>query len=302
MKTLTREELEILRCTSIGGSDAPVIKRVSPFATPIELWARKKKLIPPQKVTYRMRRGLRLEPDARKKYEEETGIPMPPLVVRHPEIGYMHASFDGLNFDARGAIEIKSPGKKDHITALQGYVPRKYIWQCVHNLFVCRLDWIDYFSFNPDFKDGPHTARVRVHRANRAEVDLLAWEKEFYEFMSKGVAPPPAENELAWPWPKYSLEGEKKMAKNSNNLGLSARDLHELLEKAKALGVINLTLAGGNSFTFGVPSEQSGSGMLPPAREARPICAECGVEKVRSKPPRKGFYCVECWKQNNGLA
>jgi putative phage-type endonuclease len=298
-RELTLEEMAALRATSIGGSDAPPIKRESPFATPLEVWARKKRLIPPQAVTARMLRGLRLEPQARARYEAETGIPMPARVVKHPEIRYMHASLDGRNADVRGGTEFKAPGAEDHIEALKGNVPRKYIWQCVHNLAADpTLEWIDYFSFNPDF-DGPETARIRVTRSRRLEQELLAAEKEFYRFMKTNTPPPPGPKELPWPWPKYAFyRGETMYQPNqTENPAHIARQLAELLEQAKGIA---LHLASASVATL-PPASVGGAQPLvmnPPA--TGPRCPTCGDFEQPSRYPKNGknTYCVTCFKRN----
>jgi hypothetical protein len=245
-----------------------------------------------------MRRGLELEPVARAKYEAETGIPMPAVCLTHPDIEYMRASFDGLNYEARGAAEFKCPGAEDHIEALNGNVPKKYISQCIHNLFVAGFEWIDYFSFNPDF-DGPSTARIRVIRDNRLERELLADEKNFRRFIETRTPPPPGPKELPWPWPKYVLnQGETMKNMNpSDRPALTAREIVEVAEKLKALGVAVFKMQGieydfSKSLINGTEIAR-GAPMTPPPRNPRPIC-DCGAEKIPSKRGR-GFYCVECF-------
>jgi putative phage-type endonuclease len=246
LHTLTPEEVTWLRRNSIGGSSAPAIMRESPWDTPIWIWGRMLGKLPPKDVTPRMIRGVRLEPIARAKYEVETGIPMPAKVVRHPEIAYMHGMLDGRNADARGAIEIKSPCKEDHIEALNKNVPRKYVWQLVHYLAADpTLEWIDYFSFNPDF-DGPETARVRFARSRHMERRLLAAEKQFYQLVLTGTAPEPGEKEIPWPWPKYAFYKGEPMSQTNpmENPAHIARQLAAILEQtakiANALASANV--------------------------------------------------------------
>lgn len=296
LRELTPAEMAELRMKSIGGSDAPPIMRDSPFSTPLEVWARKKNLIPAKEVTPRMLRGLRLENEARAKYEAETGIPMPAKVVKHPEIRYMHASLDGLNDDAGGGLEMKAPCAADHIEAIKGNVPRGYIWQCVHNLAARpNLKWIDYWSFNPDF-DGPDTARVRVKRSRRLERELLAKEKEFYQFMLTNTPPPPGPKELPWPWPKYaSYRGEPMSQTNPmENPAHLSRQLAQLLEQATVIAhaVANASLAT-------LPPPSVGASLIgnPPARGPR--CPTCGDFEQPSRFPKNGknTYCVTCFKR-----
>lgn len=288
---LTPAEWHEWRRHGIGGSDAPVIKRESPFATPLELYLRKKELIPPQKVTPRMLRGLRLEPVARRLYEAETGIPMPARLRTHLGIPYMRASFDGLNVEARGAIEIKAPGKEDHLEALKGNVPKKYISQCVHNLFVGeRLDWIDYWSYHPKFEGAKKTARIRITRNNRLERELLAAEKDFRRCIETDTQPAPGPKEIPWPWPKYENKGENMKQRTKLTLA-TTRDLVETIAKLRELGVKNLEMDG---LSFQRP-EDSARQDEEEAREPRPVCEHCGARKSPSN--HGGFYCKPCWQQ-----
>lgn len=208
MKQLTYHEWIEWRRGGLGGSDAPVIKRESPFATPLELFLRRTKRIPPQPVTYPMLRGIRMEPVARRRYEALTGIPMPARLLESDYWPVIRGSFDGLNEDARLAIEIKRPGRKDHLYALNGQVPRKYIWQCVHLLFVCRYRRLDYVSFNEEFEQRYQTAIVSVYRHNWAERSLIEDEKPFWRLLVTDTPPPPGPKEMAWPWPKYALSNQ----------------------------------------------------------------------------------------------
>jgi putative phage-type endonuclease len=312
----TFEEYVEWRRTGIGGSVAPVIKRESPFQTPLLAWARKNRFVPPEPDNFRMQRGRKLEPIARAKYEAKFGIPMPSKIMMHPDLRYMRGSLDGLNLDARGGIEIKAPCAADHIEALNGNVPAKYISQCTHYLFVCGMEWIDYVSFNPDF-DGPELARVRVTRNNRLERELLAAEKEFYQFMVTGTPPPhDPKLELPWPWPKYALEwkrflkGEPMTTKNiTPNPGiapLTKADIVELAKQLKAIGLRRFELAeltldyGGHAAALepapaAVTAAQQPVVMDPPASEPRPLCE---IHRTVMNPSRfpngPKFYCYDC--------
>jgi putative phage-type endonuclease len=297
LHTLTPEEVAWLRRNSIGGSSAPAIMRESPWDSPIWIWGRMLGVLPAKEVTPRMIRGVRLEPVARVKYEAETGIPMPAKVVRHPEILYMHGMLDGRNADVRGAIEIKSPCKEDHIEALNKKVPKKYVWQLVHYLAADPiLEWIDYFSFNPDF-DGPETACVRFTRSRQMERELLAEEKDFYRLVQTGTAPKPGPKELPFHlWTKYaSYKGETMNQPNPmENPTHIARQLAAILEQTAKIAN---ALASANAAAL--PPASVGGGqpfvMNPPA--GGPICPVCGDKEKPSNYSRKDgktTYCLTC--------
>lgn len=184
MKQLTREEWIEWRASGITGSEAPAIMGKSPWVTPLDLFKRRMGLIPPLELNYPMRRGLKLEPEAREKYENIHGIEVPARCLTSESWDVARASFDGLNEEAGHAIEIKCPGKEDHITALCGGVPEKYVYQLIHQMFVADLSSIDYVSYNPDsFAPQHQLARVVLMRDEKMERALLIEEKKFWEYL-----------------------------------------------------------------------------------------------------------------------
>lgn len=132
-----------------------------------------------------MARGIELEPVARRAYEVKTGIPMPALEIEsHPEIPFIGGNLDGINRDARRVLEIKCPGRTDHEEAVKGRIPRKYVWQCVHLMFLADLPSLDYFSF-----DGWDGVIVSMKRDSRLEKELLREEKAFWKCVTRDVPP-----------------------------------------------------------------------------------------------------------------
>ncbi len=146
------------RLQGIGSSDAPVIMGVSPWKTPYQLWEEKTKRVVRDDSNWATQEGNRKEPIARAWYELDTGIEMQPDVGEHAEYPWLRTSFDGINLELKGALEIKCPGKDDHATAVAGKVPDKYYPQVQHQILVGGLDWIDYLSF----QDGQNAKVIRV--------------------------------------------------------------------------------------------------------------------------------------------
>lgn len=185
MKTLSRIDWLAWRNHGIGSSDAPVVMNASPWSTPFELWARKTGRLRPQPTNWAMQRGLDLEPRAREEYERLTGIPMPATRLEHPDHRFIRATFDGLNLDAKRVLEIKCPGNADHVTAIQGKIPDKYLWQCVHLIFVAQMKTLDYFSF-----DGFSGVLVTMKRDVALENRLFKEESIFWKHVVKDTPPP----------------------------------------------------------------------------------------------------------------
>lgn len=174
-----------MRRTKIGASDAPVIMGVSPWSTQFKLWQEKLKLIEPKKKTKAMQQGIDGEDEARTAFINETGIIVAPDVKFHNNIEFMMASLDGISPDKKSVVEIKRPGDVDHDIARLGEVPEKYYPQLQHQLEVCELDMLYYFSF----RSVTDTVLVKVFRDDKYIKRMIDAEREFWECMNEFVAP-----------------------------------------------------------------------------------------------------------------
>jgi len=136
------------RDTGIGGSDAAVIMGVSPWKTVERLWEEKTGRRVPHPPTRPMLHGKRMEPRARKAYEDRTGISVTPMCLRHPSHPWMLASADGISFEHSVVLEIKCPrSPRDHIAALRGRIPNHYYPQVQHLLAVSTAGMCHYWSY-----------------------------------------------------------------------------------------------------------------------------------------------------------
>jgi putative phage-type endonuclease len=176
-----------LRKSKIGASEAPVIMKRSPWATPKDLWKQKLGITEPTPCNVYMQRGTHLEPIARDVFNEEMGRQFEPTCVFHRSIPYMMASLDGLYIDSINivAVEIKCPGKKDHGIAMNGLVPEKYIPQLQHQIEVAGLDFIYYFSYASidSFKI------IKEYRDQNYIRRLLEEEKKFWDCLENLIEP-----------------------------------------------------------------------------------------------------------------
>ena len=187
----TPEWLETRRC-KIGASDAPVIMGVSPWKTPWQLWDSKLKG-DSSTQNFAMKRGVSMEPEIRRQYENETGKCFFPVVVQSIKHPWMIASLDGLSEDMRYAIEIKCAGQNDHDCAKSGGVPEHYYPQLQHQLAVCGLASLNYVSCH--YKDINDMAIVYVKRDDSYIETMIEREKEFYNCLKNKIAPPFAEKD-----------------------------------------------------------------------------------------------------------
>ncbi len=173
-----------MRKGKIGASDAPVIMRKSPWQTPYQLWQEKLSLSESKTPNYAMNRGNEMEIIARRALEEKLGMPLGPKVLLHNRRSWMMASLDALSFDEATVAEIKCPGNADHETALSGRVPEKYYPQLQHQMEVCGVDMVYYFSFHEE-----GNALLKVYRDDQYIKELIIEEEKFFECMSNFEAP-----------------------------------------------------------------------------------------------------------------
>jgi len=105
-------------------------------------------------VTGPMMRGIELEPDARTRYEVETGdLVVETGFIPHPTIPASGGSPDGL-VGEDGIIEIKCPNQGTHVeNLLRGEPDPRYIAQMQWNLDCTGRQWADFVSYDDRFPD-----------------------------------------------------------------------------------------------------------------------------------------------------
>jgi len=135
----------------------------------------------------RMQRGLYLEPVARDLYCIQSGHEVFPRVIVKD---WIMASLDGLSDCGKYLVEIKCPGEKDHAIALAGKVPDHYYPQLQHQMHVCGVEMMDYFSF-----DGNNGVIVEIFRDDEYIEKMIVEEKKFYDCLMNKTPPEPSESD-----------------------------------------------------------------------------------------------------------
>lgn len=187
------------RRSGLGASDAPVLLGVSPWVTPGELWLEKRRVLgkvnkgtwEEQGENAAMKRGKKLEPNARSLFEALTGILCEPLCAMHDELDWMRASLDGYDPSTATILEIKCPNDKAHQGALHGEIPDYYVPQLIHQCLVAGVQKVAYVSYSPDRKwRGADRMALVEYTATRHELDLyLAAAQDFWQRILDGVPP-----------------------------------------------------------------------------------------------------------------
>lgn len=129
-------------------------------------------------VNAAMQRGLDKESDALMAYEALTGhLAQPCGFVVHDTLP-VGCSPDGIIGDFVGGLEVKCPKTATHLAYLEAKtVPKDYLYQIVHSLWVTGAQWWDFISFDDRLPPSLQVFHVRVMR-NQAEIDS-------YEIMAR---------------------------------------------------------------------------------------------------------------------
>lgn len=140
------------RKSHITATDASVIDRSCPFKSLSKLWQEKKEIIFPEPMNDAMRRGQDLEPIAREKFINQTGIFVIPVVWESDDHHWMACSLDGMGEEngEKLLIEIKCPKQDTHNLAKQGSIKPYYYTQMQHQFMCTGINSGWYVSYRPE--------------------------------------------------------------------------------------------------------------------------------------------------------
>jgi len=179
-----------IRKKHLGGSDIAPILGISPWKSALDVF--NEKISPYVEEAPKnpwMQRGIDLEPEALRAFEAETGYLMSPKVMISDLTSFAMASFDGFEIDGKCAVEIKCSGQKAHLQAIHGEIPKYYIAQMQHQMYVAELEEIYFCSYRPEYEPKPLYFEI-VKRDEEFIEDMLKKETDFYfDHMLRGVPP-----------------------------------------------------------------------------------------------------------------
>lgn len=163
------------RKTHIGASDQTHLQWSASWSIGWgALWDIKMGLVAERDPNLYMSRGIELESHALIAYSLLRNSEFRPAIVESEEYPYISASMDAVN-DRGEVAEIKCPGADDHALAAKGEIPRKYIPQLCHQLYVTQAPEIDYVSY-----DGSEIKIVRYKRDEELIKKIVAAAKLFH--------------------------------------------------------------------------------------------------------------------------
>ncbi len=134
-------------------------------------------------VNAAMQRGIDKESDALAAYEALTGnLAMPCGFLAHDTLP-AGCSPDGIIGDYEGGLELKCPKSATHLHYLRSQlIPKDYIAQMVHAMWITGAQWWDFLSFDDRF---PQELQIFYRRLNRSEVEIDSYELMARAFLAE---------------------------------------------------------------------------------------------------------------------
>ena len=169
------------RSQGLGASDAPTILGENPWKSRGELLHEKTHDVRTP-TNAAMARGVALEPEARRAYEERIGKPFRPVCLQSTTRGWLLASIDGLADDHSRVVEIKCGESVYRKASASRRVPDYYMGQLQHILAVTGLPEIDFWCYLPDVPQ----VHLRVARDEGYIRRLLVEEEKFWADVQRG--------------------------------------------------------------------------------------------------------------------
>ena len=130
-----------------------------------------------------MQRGIDLEPAALAMYEAETG-----LIARKTGFISHTALMTGCSLDGdvdglKGIVELKCPKSATQVGYIRdGKLPKDYVAQVTHNLWVTGAEFVDFCSFDDRLPEPLQWFRVRV---TRGELQIPLYEAAAMKFLAE---------------------------------------------------------------------------------------------------------------------
>lgn len=249
----------------LGGSDIAALLGMSPYKTPVELWAEKV-----GHENYRQKDGLHLrygkhvEPFVANEFEKQTGLNTVEHeeAIWHPRHDFMYAHVDRFVTSeawepavvngavvANSLLECKTAsvyGKDEWGPAGTDQVPQAYLLQCIWYMAItgCSSAHIAVLIGNSDFRT------YQIHRDEELELMVIAQAKKFWhEHVLEGVPPKPTHGsdlKLLYPCekPGHSVEASQELLEALHQLRKTQEEAKELELKADSIKTLIMEQMG----------------------------------------------------------
>ncbi len=186
---MSREEWEAARMGSIGGSDASAVVGLNPYKSPYALWAEKTGVVTPEDISGKeaVRLGQYLEQYVADRFTEETGLKVrrETAILKNSEYPFAHANVDRLIVGQKAGLECKTTTVLGASKKFTPY-PDNYYVQCMHYMAITGYPvwYLAVLIGNSEFRI------FKIERNEEEITALMTAEREFWEGVERGTAPP----------------------------------------------------------------------------------------------------------------
>lgn len=233
--SLTQEQADA-RAKGIGGSEAAAVVGISPWTTPVQLYQRKRKEVPPEDLSNNelVLWGELLEEVIGKEAARRLGFVV--HRVRETKIDkqfpFMLANIDFRVVGKRAGLEVKNASQWTNEKWGEigtDDVPLYYLMQGVHYMRV--LDYHEWFY--GVLLGGNELLTYRVERDQQIETRLCSIEGQFWECVETGKVPPPVK-----------VEDLTRIWKKTQGRVTATPEILELVARAREIKAITKPLIG----------------------------------------------------------
>ncbi len=205
-REITHDDWLKLRRSGIGGSDAGAAMGMSPWGSPLSVWADKRGILPPAEETDAMEYGKRMEPVLRQWFRDEVqkGLILPmectmeeyPFLLRSTRWPWAIANLDGIVrwnealSKGFGVLELKTADRSQAKYWGKEEIPDGYYCQVQHYMAVTGASFAYVFAL---------VGKRPVLRYVPAKPDfiekLMETEKSLWSLIESGEMPAPSGTE-----------------------------------------------------------------------------------------------------------
>ncbi len=240
----------------LGGSDIGPLLGLSPYKTPLQLWAEKvSSTSAPNKDAIHLRFGHHVEPFIAQEYERQTGLKTvshAPTIF-HPDHGFMYAHVDRLvladdeNLAAEGQriyaqtlLECKTASvlnRDEWGEPGSDQVPPSYLVQCVWYMAItqCKRADLAVLLGNQDFRI------YQIHRDEELEILVINHARQFWfdHVLSKTPPAPVTEDDIRTLYPievvGHAIEADHDLLASLKSYKATQTKITELSEQCDAI-------------------------------------------------------------------
>ena len=179
----------------VTASEGAVILGRSPYKTPWRLWAEKTGLVRPEDLSKNpfVQRGIAMEDEARRAFEERHRTFVLPLCAEHPQFPAIRCSFDGID-DEGHPVELKVPWRTtfaELVATDEEAATFKLYWvqvQCQLAVAGAPMGWL---VFDPCIRGQPSLEYKIARDDTFINGTLIPGCLAFWERIQKKREPPP---------------------------------------------------------------------------------------------------------------